>query len=425
MLPNVHEVTLSNGFRALLVERRSLPVVASTIWYTVGSRDERTTETGLSHFLEHMMFKGTERYGKGEIDLATSLMGGSNNAFTDHDLTAYYFSLAADRWDAALEIEASRMRGCTLDEDEFLAEKSVVLEELAMGDDDPWNSLHQATEAMVFQVHGYHHPIIGWKEDLERLQVSGMRDYYSRNYGPDRAFLVVVGDIDIAGTEARIAELFDGIEPTGTERASVLSEPKPTGERRATIRAPGQTTRMAIAIRTCRMGEQDDFDLDALSCVLTSGKGSRLFREMILDNQLVTDVSTYNEPRLDPGVFWFSFEMLPGVDPKVVEDCLRTQLQRIADDGVEDAELRRARTQLESSFLFEEETALDSALKIGRWEAQCQGGYRRLGEVEARYAAADSEAMQSVVQRYFSPDTWNVVLSLPTEVAAGDQNGAN
>ena len=101
MLPNVHEVSLSNGFRALLVERSSLPVVASTIWYTVGSRDERTTETGLSHFLEHMMFKGTDRYAKGEIDLATSLMGGSNNAFTDHDLTAYYFSLAADRWEAA------------------------------------------------------------------------------------------------------------------------------------------------------------------------------------------------------------------------------------------------------------------------------------------------------------------------------------
>ena len=222
MLPNVHEVSLANGFRALLVERRALPVVASTIWYTVGSRDERTAETGLSHFLEHMMFKGTDRYGKGEIDLATSLMGGSNNAFTDHDLTAYYFSLAADRWKTALEIEASRMRGCLLDEPEFVAEKSVVLEELAMGEDDPWNSLHQATEAMVFQVHSYHHPIIGWKADLERLKVEGMRDYYRRNYGPDRAFLVVVGDIDIAKTETRIRELFEGIEPTGVARASVL-----------------------------------------------------------------------------------------------------------------------------------------------------------------------------------------------------------
>lgn len=415
MLPNVHEVSLSNGFRALLVERSSLPVVASTIWYTVGSRDERTTETGLSHFLEHMMFKGTDRYAKGEIDLATSLMGGSNNAFTDHDLTAYYFSLAADRWEAALEIEASRMRGCTLDEAEFTAEKSVVLEELAMGEDDPWNSLHQATEAVVFQVHSYHHPIIGWKEDLERLGVGGMRDYYQRNYGPDRAFLVVVGDIDIPKTESRIRELFEGIETTGGERASVLSEPQSSGERRATIRAPGKATRMAIAIRTCCMGEQDDFNLDVLSCVLSSGKGSRLFREMVLDNQMVTDVSTYNEPRLDPGLFWFAFELLPGVEPQAVEDCLRTELQRVSDDGVEESELRRARIQLESSFLFEEETALDSALKIGRWEAQCQGGYRRLAEVETRYAVADNDAMRSVVQKYFSTEGWNVIHSLPTE----------
>ena len=137
ILPAVHEVRLDNGFRALLVERHSLPVVASTIWYRVGSKDERTGETGLSHFLEHMMFKGTDRYAKGEIDQLTSLMGGSNNAFTDNDVTGYYFSLASDRWETALEIEANRMRGCVLDEEEFLAEKNVVLEELAMGEDDP------------------------------------------------------------------------------------------------------------------------------------------------------------------------------------------------------------------------------------------------------------------------------------------------
>ena len=244
----------------------------------VGSRDERTAETGLSHFLEHMMFKGTERYAKGQIDQVTSLMGGSNNAFTDHDLTAYYFSLASDRWHAALEIEASRMRGCTLDADEFTAEKSVVLEELAMHKDDPWSSMHEAAEAVAYQVHPYHHPIIGWKEDLDRLGVDRMRDYYDRNYGTRRSFLVVVGDIDIAETETRIRELFEGIESSGEERQPVLGEPAAPGPRRAIIRAPGHTTRMTIAMHTCRMGEQSDFDLDALSCVLSSGNGLRRVR---------------------------------------------------------------------------------------------------------------------------------------------------
>ena len=170
MLPDVDVVELDNGFRALLVERGPLPVVASVLWYQVGSRDEHTGETGLSHFLEHMMFKGTKEFGKGQIDVQTSKMGGSNNAFTDTDSTAYYFSMAADRWETALEIEASRMRGCLLDPVEFESEKSVVLEELAMGEDEPWRPLYQATESMLYQAHPYHHPIIGYKEELERLK---------------------------------------------------------------------------------------------------------------------------------------------------------------------------------------------------------------------------------------------------------------
>ncbi len=171
MLPDVEVVELDNGFRALLVERGPLPVVASVCWYQVGSRDERTGETGLSHFLEHMMFKGTDKFGKGQIDLQTSKMGGSNNAFTDSDSTAYYFSLASDRWETALEIEASRMRGCLLDPGEFQSEKSVVLEELAMGEDEPWRPLYQVAESAMFQVHPYHHPVIGSNESIYRRRI--------------------------------------------------------------------------------------------------------------------------------------------------------------------------------------------------------------------------------------------------------------
>ena len=170
---------------------------------------------------------------------------------------------------------------------------------------------------------------------------------------------------------------------------------------------------MAVAVRTCQMGEDDDFTLDVFSCALGGGRSSRLYKKMVLDEGFVTDVSTHNEPRLDPGVFWFTFELCPGVELARVESCLRDELQKIEEKGLTENELRRARIQIESSFLFQEETALDSAMKIGRWEAQCQGGYRRLAEVGDRYAAVDSAAVQSVVQRRFSPSTWNVVHSLP------------
>ena len=421
ILPRVEELRMDNGLCALLVERRTLPVVASTIWYRVGSRDERTGETGLSHFLEHMMFKGTDRYGKGEIDLLTSQMGGSNNAFTDNDVTGYYFSLASDRWEKALEIEANRMRGCLLDEEEFDAERNVVLEELAMGEDDPWRSLYQATEALAYQVHPYHHPIIGWKEDVEKVSVDTMRGYYRRHYAPNNAFFVVVGDIDVEETRQRITDLFRDIEPVGDGRSSVLSEPDSQGERRTRIRSPGDTTRVAIAVKTCRMGEDDDFALDVLSSALTNGKSSRLYRRMVLADQLVTDVSTYNEVRLDPGLFWFTFELTPGIEPAQVESCMREELDRVVSDGLTEDELRRARIQLDAAFLFEEETALDSAIRLGRWESSCKGGYRLLADVEEMYAAVDSGRIRDLAARYMSPDKWQVSHSVPSPDATGER----
>ena len=142
-------------------------------------------------------------------------------------------------------------------------------------------------------------------------------------------------------------------------------------------------------------------------------------RKMILEEQMVTDVSTYNEPRLDPGAFWLTFELTKGVEPAAVEACLRAELKSIAEDGLTEDEIRRARTQLESSFMFEEETALGSAMKIGRFEAQCVGGYRRLADAEEVYATVDSAAVQKVVKRYFAPETFNIVYSLPTDAVNG------
>ncbi|MHC4512660.1 MAG: M16 family metallopeptidase [Planctomycetota bacterium] len=419
MLPDVHEVHLDNGFLALLVERHTLPLVAAMLWYGVGSRDEAAGETGLSHFLEHMMFKGTDKYKKGEIDLLTSRMGGSNNAFTDNDVTAFHFSLAADRWETALEIEASRMRGCLLDDEEFAAEKQVVLEELAMGEDDPWRSLYQATESLIFHVHPYHHPVIGWRGDLERVEVATMRDYYRRNYGPDRAFLVVLGDIDLARTESRIRELFGPIQPIGQPRRQVLAEPPVRGERRCVVRFPGQISRMALGFRTCPMGEDDDFVLDVLSTVLGSGKSSRLYKRLVLAEELVTDVWVMNETRLDPGVFWITAELRKNAEPARVEVALREELGKLIDKGVAAAELKRARTQLRSSFLFEEEAALDAAMKIGRFQALSAKGYRQLAGVLGAFDKITNAQLKAVAKRYLHADAWNLAWSLPRDSVDG------
>lgn len=422
MKHDVREVELDNGFRALLMERHALPVVASIVWYQVGSRDERTGETGLSHFLEHMMFKGTDCYAKGEIDLLTSKMGGANNAFTDSDVTAYHFALASDRWETALEIEANRMRNCSLDESEFEAEKSVVLEELAMGEDDPWRSLLQAAETLTYQVHPYHHPVIGWREDLERLDVATMRDYYRRHYGPNRAFLVVVGDFDAGRTARRVKDLFGPIPPEAVARERPLQEPEPRGERRATIRFPGGISRMALTVKTCRMGERDDFVLDVIAFVLASDKSSRLHRRLVLEEQLATTVSVYNDVKQDPGLLWVTMELQEGADPGAAERVLEEELERLMTRNVTAAELRRARTQLRASYMFEEETVLDLAMRIGRFEAMTREGWRLLDKVLDTYDSVTAGEVREVAARYLRPSRRNIVWSLP-EVGARSSGG--
>jgi zinc protease len=411
-MPPVEVLRLDNGFQAFLVERRTLPIVASVLWYRVGSRDERTGETGVSHFLEHMMFKGTDRFPKGHIDLLTSKMGGNNNAFTDTDGTAYYFSMASDRWETVLEIEASRMRGCLLDPLEFASEKNVVLEELAMGEDDPWRPLFQACESLAFQVHPYHHPVIGWKQDLERLSVAQMRGYYERNYGPNRAFAVLVGDFDAGRTKDRIAELFGGI-PAAEPRGEVLLEPPQLGERRAELHTPHSVARLGFAFPTCRMGERDDYALDILSHDLGSGKNSRLYRRLVMKEELLTEVHVLNETRVDPGGLFLLLELRDGASPKHVERAVREEVAALCAEGVRKHDHRRIREQIRAAFLFQDETALDQAMKIGKFEAFAPEGHRALATVLDTYDSLTGKELRAAAARYLDFRRASIVWALP------------
>jgi zinc protease len=412
MLPDVDVVELDNGFRALLVERGPLPVVASVMYYQIGSRDEHTGETGLSHFLEHMMFKGTDSFGKGEIDLQTSKMGGSNNAFTDTDSTAYYFSMAADRWETALEIESSRMRGCLLDPAEFESEKSVVLEELAMGEDEPWRPLYQVLETMLYQAHPYHHPVIGYREELERLKVGQMRSYYERHYGPNRACLTVVGAIDKKRTRRRIKELF-GHLPRSQDREVAIREPEPQGERRALLKTPHSVTRLCMGFLTCRMGDRDDYALDLIAHDLGNSKNSRLYRRLVVKDQSVTDVSVINETRQDPGGFFILCELHPGVEQAKVEAAIREEVAALTEQGVAERDLKRIRTQIRSSFIFQDETVLDMAMKLARFEAGTEMGYRTLADVLPTYDSLSRHELRETAAKYLRFDRATVVWGVP------------
>src|SRR5688572_31770221 len=219
---DVRRTVLSNGLVVLTKEVHTSPIVTNMIWYRVGSRNEELGQTGKSHFLEHMLFKGTDRFKKGEIDLLTLKNGGGNNAFTSHDFTAYYFNFASDRWDIALEIESDRMVNCSFDPDEFEAEKQVVIEELRMGLDSPWGLLLQELDAAAYKVHPYRNPVIGWLQDVERATSSEQQAYYRKYYHPGNATLVLTGDFDTDRVLDKVSEKFSAI-PRSPEPPSVTT----------------------------------------------------------------------------------------------------------------------------------------------------------------------------------------------------------
>ena len=367
---SITEHKLRNGLRVLIAERHSDPVVAVITWYRVGARNEREDEAGLSHFLEHMMFKGSRRFGKGVVDRITTELGGTNNAFTSYDHTAYWFELASDRWRKALEIESDRMRHLTLDPGEFASERDVVLEELSMGLDDPWRRVTERVQAVLFTRHPYRRPIIGHADALEALDVASMRDYYRRFYHPGNATVVVCGDVTRAAALRAVREHFGSIPagPSYGEADCFRPVPDvPLGELRLATTWPDSGRRLCMAWPTSRVGSDDDWALDVVSNLLSGGRTSRLIRRLVLDRGLATSISTHNDSRVEGGVFWLLAECAHGVEPEVLERAVDDELELLATERATAKEIRRVHSMIAASEAYESETASDLAETLGEY----------------------------------------------------------
>ncbi len=409
----VTKKVLDNGLKVFLIQVKELPVVSHWIWYSVGSRDEQSGETGVSHFLEHMMFKGTKKYPKGSIDLITARLGGHNNAFTSSDYTAYYFNLKSDRFEEAMKIESSRMRGCLLDPKEFELEKKVVLEELQRGEDDPWQNLFQAVEASAYVVHPYHHPVIGWREDLERLTRDAMQDYYHRHYVPDRASLVLAGDFKKKDALDLVEKHFGKIPSGGTPRKAALHEPPQKGERRLILRSPAKLPRLGVAWKGCTVNDEDDVLLDVINCLLSMGKTSRLYQNLVKGKELASFAQSYNESRMDAGLFWIISEPKPGVEPEHLEEAIFGEIERLKAQGPSAAEMKRIQKAVLTSFYFQMETVSDQAQRVGQFETIVHGGIKALEAYPQKLLAIRPKQIKEAMRRYFVDDQRTVGWSLP------------
>jgi zinc protease len=401
-LTDVTRHRLDNGLTVLLREDHSVPIVSSMIWYRTGSRLEVPGKTGISHLLEHMMFKGTGRYGKGEIDYITTRHGGSNNAFTSRDYTAYYFSFASDRWYPALEIEAERMRNAEFDPDELELERQVVLEELRMDQDSPWGVLRQAVELKSFRYHPYRNPVIGFQEDVSGLTTDDVALYYATYYTPSNASLVVVGDFKTDEVLKKIELEFGSVASRPLPPEELPPERPCTEPARFELQRPTHVPRFLWAFPAPSVRHPDHYGLDLLDKVLSEGKLARLHQRLVEQDRMASAISSEFDDTYEPFLFFIRAELQPGVDPREVEKAIAAEVSRLHEELIPESQFERARNQCLAQFLADFETPLDQSVQIGLLETLDRFEY--WNSYAAELHRLTPEAVREIACKYLAPD---------------------
>ncbi len=376
----VVDFELENGLKVLLKPVHSAPVTSNWIWYRVGSRNELPGRTGISHWVEHMMFKGTPAFPKGSIMRLVNKNGGSLNGFTSYDYTAYFETLPADRLDLGLRIEADRMANSAFDPKEVESERTVIISEREGSENSPNFLLREELTSLAFRAHPYGHQVIGWKEDLRQIVHDDLWSHYKTYYGPHNAVLVVVGDIDVTAVRARVQQLFAPI-PAGPPPPAVSAvEPAQTGERRVVVRQPGTAQYFQAAFHVPDARHPDNFSLMVLDAVLagaspmTFGGGStpthrsaRLYKALV-ESELATRAGCGYTPSIDPGLFHFYATVREGRSLEEVEGAMWAEVSRIQDELVSEEELVKAQKQAKAQFAYALESVTNQALWLGFME---------------------------------------------------------
>jgi zinc protease len=405
--------TLDNGLRVLLLEDHRSPIVSFQVWYRVGSRNEQRGATGIAHFLEHMMFKGTPTRGPKQFARLVEENGGQDNAFTSQDVTSYFVDIAADKLDLVIELEADRMQNLLLDAKQIASEREVVIEERrTRTEDDPGGFLGEEVSSVAFKAHPYGYPIIGWMEDIKRITPAEIRAFYQTYYLPNNAMVVAVGAFQAPAALQKIRRSFGRI-PRGRTPPPVLAvEPPQNGERRVTVRKEAELPIVYLGWHVPNQRSDDAPALEVLSTILSGGRASRLYRDLVYQRQLALEAGgDYSYFSIDPNLFWFWATPMPGQTPETLEAELSRHMERLKAEPVTEEELARAKNQIESAFVFQEDSVHRRAALLARFELI--GGYALKDSFITRIRAVTVADLTRVAGVWFAPERKSVGVLLP------------
>ncbi len=427
MAGEVHEFTLDNGLQIIVKEDHRAPVVVSQIWYKVGASYEEAGKTGLSHMLEHMMFKGTAKYPPGEFSRIMATNGASENAFTGTDYTAYFQTLEKSRLHISFEMEADRMRHLVLTEKEFAKERQVVTEERrTRTEDKPTSQTNEYFMATAYQTSPYHNPVIGWMSDIQNYTLADLKAWYQRWYAPNNATVVVVGDVEPQAVFALAKQHFGPLKPTQITPPSPRPEVEQMGLKRITIKLPAKLPYFVMgykvpALKTIAEEEQwKVYALEVLAYILDGGNSSRLSKNLVRGQQIATSASAGYDPfsRLTD---LFTFSGIPTNAHTVpeLEKALREQIQQLQTTLVNKAELDRVKTQLRASQVYELDSVFYQGMKIGLLETVGLD-WRIFDTYLENIKAVTAEQVQAVARQYLKDK--NLTIAVLEPLAINEEN---
>jgi zinc protease len=418
------QARLDNGLQVILQPSYSAPVASFWIWYRVGSRNETPGLTGVSHWVEHMLFKGTEVFPRGEFDRAVARAGGIFNGMTWQDWTLYFETFPSDRIALALEVESDRMANALFDQGETESERTVILSEREGSENNYFYRLQEELQAAAYTAHPYRHPVIGWKTDLQSITREDLYRHYRTFYTPNNAVAVVTGDFDPAAMYAQIESWFGQI-PRGPEAPTTrVHEPPQPVERRVILRGEDPTAYFLQAFHAPNAAHDDFFPLVVMDSVLGGAKGmglfggsannrsNRLYRALV-ETQLAVDAGSSYGPNIDPTLFTFNATLAPGVDHGAVEEAIWGEIEKIQTHGVTAAELAKAIKQTKAQFAYSSESVTNQAYWLGFSAVVTSLAW--LDSWVDRLAAVTPGDVQRVAQRYFHPSRQTVGWYVPEE----------
>jgi zinc protease len=416
--PKAQEHILGNGLKIIVKEDHRSPVVVSQVWYKVGSSYEVDGLTGISHMLEHMMFKGTKKHKPGEFSRIIAENGGEENAFTGRDYTAYFQTLEKSRLPISFELEADRMRNLQVLDEELKKERQVVMEERRMRtDDQPREKSQEYFMAMAFTNSPYRNPVIGWPDDIEHYTVDDLRSWYQRWYAPNNATLVVVGDVNPSEVFTLAEQYFGALKPSSIDGQKPRTEMPQIGARRMTVKVPAELPYLIMGYKAPAwkgtVDEQEIYALEVLAKILDGGSSARLQSKLVRGRQIAAAVgASYDMTARLPELFTLDAIPAQGKSIAELEAALIEQIKQLQQAPVSDAELERVKAQVSAEDIFQRDSIFYQAMQIGILET-IGIGWQKTDEYVDKINRVTAAQIQQAARKYLTEDHLSVAVLEP------------